>query len=848
MGKRKKAKKKARAVPVAATAARPEQRALTGPTAPATLRVQIPAGRRTAYLIAAVAVLLMVGHLFLTGEYFAGSASDSVSEEHPTHFFASYWLSRGVLPLWNPYIFGGVPFQTGVYNYLYPGYWTAWLLRADLDIKLVILLHLLLGAAGGVWLARGRVKSDLAAATCGVVFALSAFNVMHLFAGHRQMIATAAYLPWVAGCLDRALRGNRRALWAGVAFTGMMMLAGHLHIVYIGMGGLLLLAVLQTATEGRPAGATESSPPGGLAARMQWFARPLYCWLALFTGGALIAAVQLFPIVSTVAQSQRTEGDAAFASFWSSAPANLLTFLLPNLFGNQVDVRFIGDWGYWESLGYLGLVPLSLMALGVATISWRRTLPLLLVMCGALGVALGSHTPLFDLYLKVIPGANLLRSPGRYTILVTLLGSFLCAQALDAWLAGTTARKKRGFINLSLLLPPALALLALAVLGSAELEGFREWLSSIGSQRRLNSLGSQGVSELLSLARADAVKATIVLSAGSLVLWIGISRPEPTRLVLAGVLLVFCTADLLHWGHRFLKTEERERFHLPAATVDFLKEQRDPTLRVIPPAEINWYNFPGMVAIGNPAGYANFMTGSWARYINRSQGRELDHFFAIDRLRRFSRLVYHLGPRYLLTFRPLSGGRNRSVMGYGRFTFQERVGGLNVYRDEHPAPRAVLVHRTETVSDEEAAYRRMEGAAFDIREVALLDDALPPDFPAPEPARTEGEEQVRVELYEPNRVRMRVQARSRAILVLSDVLHPGWRATVDGRPVPMVAANLVMRAVPVPAGEHVVEMAYLPTAFVAGAAVSFLSLLVFLGLFVALRNRLSAGDSSPEKG
>ena len=839
MGKRKKAKKrKARTAPVAAAPPR-EERAVAASMVP---RYRL-SGWPIPYLVAVGAVLLMVGHLFLTDEYFAGSGTDSVSEEHPTHFFATYWLSRGILPLWNPYIFGGVPFQTGIYDYLYPGYWTGLLFRADLDIKVVILLHLLLGATGGVWLARGRVNSGLAAATCGVVYALSAFNVMHLFAGHRQMIATAAYLPWVAGCLDRALGGDRRALFAGVGFTGMMMLAGHLHIVYVGMGGLLLFALFQATAERHAATDAQSPLPGSLCRRMRSLMRPLYCWLALFTGGALIAALQIFPIVSTVAQSQRTEGDVAFASSWSSAPANLLTFLLPNLFGNRVDARFVGDWGYWESLGYLGLVPLSLIALGVATLCWRRTLPLLLVMCGALAVGLGSHTPLFDLYLKVIPGAELLRSPGRYTILVTLLGGFLCAQALDAWLAGTANGKKRSLIYLSLLIPPALAILALSVLGSTDLEGFRGWLTSVGSQRRLNALDSEGVSRILSLARADAVKATIVLSATSGVLWTGIRRPDRTRL-LAIVLLVLCTADLLHWGHRFLTTRNRERFHLPAATADFLKRQPDPTLRVIPPAEVNWYNFPAMVAIGNPAGYANFMTGRWARYLNRSQGRELDHFFALDRLRRFSRLVYHLGPRYLLTFRPLQGGRNRSIMGYGRFAFEGRIGGIFVYRDDHPAPRAVLVHRTETVANEEAVYRRMQSPSFDIREVALLNEALPLDFPEPEPARATGGEEVGVELYEPNRVRMRVVARSRAILVLSDVLHPGWRARVDDQPVPMVAANLVMRAVPVPAGRHVVEMTYLPKPFVAGVAVSALSLLLFLGAFVALRGKLAAGNPS----
>jgi hypothetical protein len=319
--------------------------------------------------------------------------------------------------------------------------------------------------------------------------------------------------------------------------------------------------------------------------------------------------------------------------------------------------------------------------------------------------------------------------------------------------------------------------------------------------------------------------------------------------VLAAALLVVCTADLLHFGHRFLKTDRGERFHLPAATIELLKRDRDPALRVIPPPEINWYNAPAMVGIGNPGGYANFMTGRWARYVNRSQGRALDHFFALDRLRKFSPLLYQLGPRFVLTFEPLQGGGNRSLQGYGRFAFQGRVGGLNVYRDEQPAPRAALVHRSEVVPDEQAAYRKMESADFDIRDLVLLEEALPPRFPAPEPAAAGAREQARIVLYQPNRVRIAVEASSRALLVLSDVPHPGWRARVDGRQVPMVAANRVMRAVPVPAGRHVVEMTYLPAAFVAGALVSALSLLLFIWLLAALRGRLAGEEEgAPPQG
>jgi uncharacterized membrane protein YfhO len=70
-----------------------------------------------------------------------------------------------------------------------------------------------------------------------------------------------------------------------------------------------------------------------------------------------------------------------------------------------------------------------------------------------------------------------------------------------------------------------------------------------------------------------------------------------------------------------------------------------------------------------------------------------------------------------------------------------------------------------------------------------------------------------------------VDARRPGHLVLADTYYPGWKAKVDGREQPIRAANASFRAVRVPAGRHVVEFAYEPLSFRAGAAISALSVL-----------------------
>jgi uncharacterized membrane protein YfhO len=132
----------------------------------------------------------------------------------------------------------------------------------------------------------------------------------------------------------------------------------------------------------------------------------------------------------------------------------------------------------------------------------------------------------------------------------------------------------------------------------------------------------------------------------------------------------------------------------------------------------------------------------------------------------------------------------------------------------------------------------LESPEFDLRKRVLLEEELPAGYqPAPPPPGAL--EQASIVRYEPNRVDISVRAAAPAVLVLSDLFAPGWTARIGERELPVLPANRVMRAVPVPAGRHRVEMSYRPPGFLAGAALSTASL-AGLGV-MALRTRRRSG-------
>ncbi len=74
------------------------------------------------------------------------------------------------------------------------------------------------------------------------------------------------------------------------------------------------------------------------------------------------------------------------------------------------------------------------------------------------------------------------------------------------------------------------------------------------------------------------------------------------------------------------------------------------------------------------------------------------------------------------------------------------------------------------------------------------------------------------------------------LAVILDPFYPGWTATLDGKPVPILRADFAFQAVPVPAGTHELRLTYRNRWVEIGAAVSAGTLLLLLGA-LALRSR-----------
>ena len=730
------------------------------------------------------------------------------------HFYAMYRfiggaLSRGEIPLWNPFHFAGHPTVADPQSLLFtPTLAIVAALAPQASMQafdLLILAHLLFGGCCVLLLCRARGHEPVAAVMASLIFMFGGAVSSRL--QHTGMIVSYALFPFALLTLERLIeRARVRDAFAfGVAAS--LMALGRDQVAFLFCLILLLRVAHATVCARDPA--TFLRRRAGVLL------------LAGVTGAAILAAPALLTM-QFLGGSNRPGISFGVAAAGSLAPVNFITLFAPNFFGSL-------DWSYhywgpgyetmteadWtdRAVNYLfvGTVPAVLLVWhGIAggRLFARENRFVLLALSGTLLFALGRATPLFDAMFTLIPGVSLYRRPADATFLVNASLAFSSAYLLHRYIEAGVPRLFRTLPRPWDMVPVVAAAGAMVMLIGAAL------MFSAGQNELAPSLGSLA----LALGFAAATVALLV-----------IGDRYRRRAAVAAVLVALTAGELL-WRNtaNSMNAEPAAQYTVYSQMTDSERAgltvlQNELAARAAaghhPRVEMlglggGWQNASMVLGIENTLGYNPLRISDYERAVGPGENAvdpNLRHF--PDSFRGYKcQLARMLGIDYLVLDRPIAKlprhvPRPTATLLYGGT-------GFYVYKLAPVVARAYLADRVKPIdNDGVIADRRIP--EFDRSFEALVDekqaDVLSKELTARDTSDAPGSSPSAAILsYSDNRVVLDANSVRGGLLVLHDLYYPGWQATVDGKPVQVVKANVLFRGVEVPPGRHEVVFTFQP--------------------------------------
>jgi hypothetical protein len=764
---------------------------------------------------------------------------------YPYHLLPTQLAAQDQPPLWNSYVFSGIPLlgdgQTALF---YPPNWLFFVLPGAAALTYDIILQFSIAGLGFFLFARSlglwRIPSLLGA----IAYMFGGFMVARVV--HLSIFSGAALIPLLFFCVERALRSQApRWFVAAAGAVALQTVAGHPQVpIYTAL--VLGLYVLVRAAE-------------------RWFVDGSRRWLYLLPArlaiiyvlGYGLAAIQLVPWVELANLSPRAAGASFdFVFNGSMHGGEWLLFVFPYLYGS------IGPGPYadqamnislavktWEHSAYVGILPLALAFVGLLGLArfprrptsdglfedrgsriedrarWFSTYYFAVLLLLSLFMAAGKYTPLADL-LYAMPVIGKLRDGERVIVLAAFALTVLAATGMQRLIeASALPPRPRPRVGL-LIIAAATALIPLCIVLFAQRPELQAAL-------RLEPLDIAN----LALARPNAFVPLVLAFASAAMIACWSRRPPGVRMQALAVGLVLI--DMAGYATLFNPTTDPQLYRREPEVLTAFQPNQAPFRKA---TYINNFDMDNRIAqetlavswgmvygVEDINGFNSLQPRRYTDYLFGPQIQDVSygHLFDERLFQPESPILSSLNVKYLL----VPAYNNPHIGSNFRQIFANDA--VRVYENTQVYPRAYFVDRVRSERDPSVVLQTVTAAGFDGRREALIEaadaPALPPTSTVAEPAT------VSFTRYTSNQITLATSTAEPRFMVLSVMYFPGWRAYLDGVEIPIYRANYLFRGVVVPAGQHTLVYAYRPTSVLVGAAISLLALAIAAGLLIVKR-------------
>lgn len=701
-------------------------------------------------------------------------------------------VRAGHFPLWNPYIFCGMPlFAAMQIGFFYPLTIIYYLLPFDLAFNYYIILHYFLAACFTYMLMRHYQLGRPAAFLSGMLFAFSGYLLS--VSNMNTSLSSVIWLPLIMLYWDRFLgtRGSEgrsrekdgnsippppsfsiKSLLSLILFLSLMLLGGEPTIIYVTVWLLFFYTLVMSREKLKSLG---------------WLGAAVVVVL-------LLCMAQLLPFAELAQLSDRSGlAGFEFAAMRSLPFREVINMVFPFFFGNMnvpgsYTQGLLGaQFQDWLISPYLGIFPLFFAVLGCFKPD-KRNWFWGGATAAALVLAFGKYTPLYGLLYKFVPGVSLIRYPVKYVFLATFSLAVLAGFGFDDCLR----RFKEGRLG-----PVVFSLgLVFIIMGAAGLYArqnqFHIYQLLRGLYPELLKYHELVLAGLVKFNVQSLSNLTYFVFAGLFILYLAYKN-----LFTPGSLAIFFTAIIF--------------LDLAAVNISINRASNPMVYHEVPPN---------------------------IKILLKDQG--LFRVFYTPELEETNRFVYgfdfnqalldsqdQFAANRLLTLHLFDSGGYESIllkaMRIMRSTMFEKP--FKSYRPLVDMMNAKYVAAERPLI--EPGLKLLKQSDYGYKKVYLYENlkAWPRAVLFPKG-------RARIVGYAPWQVDILTSQDRPGELFLSETYYPGWRAFIDGKEVKIEPSHKIFRQVKVPAGEHRVRFAYDPLAFKLGALISLLTLagLVWVGI------------------
>ena len=739
------------------------------------------------FAVMAGLTLLLFREYFLSGEGSMLLGQDTIAAGIMfRRFFVEHIQALGRLPLWNPYLFGGVPtVEAGSGDILYPASILHFLLPLTSALAWKLILHVYLGGVFMYLAARAFGATRLVALFAGSAYLLSANLVSLVWGGQDGKMYVTALFPAALWLLVTALdrKSWLRFLWLGVV-AGLMVVA-HPQLAYYAYVALAVYALATLWTRRRQGGAFLAT---GLAGGMVG---------VIIAAG--VAAVVLLPMYRYLREDSPRAGPGRgfeYSASWSLHAEEAVSLFIPEFSGT--DVQSETYWGknpFKHNSEYGGAL---VFVLGIAAVAGlrpdRRRWGLAAMAALALLYALGAGTPVFRLLYYTVPGLKNFRAPSLATYLAIVALTLLATLLVERVLAGDLRARKA--MSLGLAAGGAAALLVAVLTLAAGTGLYALWTSIFGGSEGTDRAGAFAAN-IPRLAAGALIVALICGAAwGAVYLW-SRGRLRAAHVVIA--LTALTAIDLMRVNDRYIQIVRYDDFFPPDQGIEALRARLVSGERVLtvggvyPEGFLASYGVPEVFGYhGNQLRWYNDLT----RYTVRQSARtaaELEQYW-LGFLS--SAALRALSARYVL----LPG--QVDLPGFRLLGADQRVA---VYVNDAAMPGAAVVPEVQVEPDSARRIAILWSPTFDPAKTTIV------EAPVLAVGQAGGTGTATIEGNGDDTLAVRVRSSGPALLQVSRTYHPSWQAEIDGVSVPVLRANHALMAVPLTrGGEQRVLMRYRP--------------------------------------